>query len=344
MKPRHVVDEVRRRSRNRLGTLHFYWIAAPGDRDEFSQGLRGEGVDLPLCPIVVRIGGFVDPNAVAVDLLRVLESARSELEHPDFAERMRTANCLDIVLIARRELELESSSSPIVLPSWFPISPSTSVTAMITDLTWSTHVSLSAEELHVGELGNLLFELDRELVRSLRAAHQRDHRLVNSLHDALTARRDAAISFSDLLSGAEAALDRVTNPRDYRPSTVRTPTLVGRLWRVANTTPADGLGRVARSLVTALDLQPPGVSDLQESIIAVLGRPSSPMADPLHRWGFDLIVTIRAACQLITAAAHADEYAEYPMPLVRSISRDVRVSLDESVRTLAAQPQTRRSE
>ena len=215
---------------------------------------------------------------------------------------------------------------------------------MITDLTWSTHVSLSAEELHVGELGNLLFELDRELARNLRASLERDHRLVNSLHDALRLTSDGKVPFAELLDNADAALDRVTSPRDYRPSTVRNLTLAGRLWRLANTTPADGLGKVAKRVVNALDLSAAEVSVQHESIVTVLGRPSSPIEDPVRRWGFNLIVTIRAACQLITAAAHADEYAEYPMSLARSISRDVRVSLDESVRTLAAQPRTRRRE
>lgn len=344
MKPRYVVDEVRRRSRNRRGVLCFYWVASQDGRDEFAQGLREQSVNLPLCPVVVRMKGFVDPNAVAFDLLRVLDSARSELLDPRFVERIQTANCLDVVLIARRELELESSSSPIVLPSWFPLFPSTSVTATIMDLTWSTHISLRAEELHVGELGRLAFELDRELIRHLRACHERDHRLVNSLHEALRSRSDGKVSFTDLLSAAEAALDRVTNPRDYRPSTARNPTLVGRLWRLANTTPADGLGKVAKSLVKALDLSPPMATDAHESVIAVLGRPSSPIVDPLHRWGFNLVVTIRAACQLITAAAHADEYAEYPQPLLRSISRDIRISLDDSVDTLTSRQWTHPTE
>ncbi len=333
MKGHHVVAEIRRRARDRSSSLCFYWIASPADRDEFSRDLRAEAADLPLCPIVVRIGGFADPNAVAVDLLRILESARSELEHPGFSERIRAANRLDVVLIARRELELESSSSPIALPSWFPIFPSTSVTAAIIDLTWSTHVSLSAEELHGGEIGSLLFELDRELVRNLRASHLRDHRLVNSLHDALKRKPDESVPFTGLLSRAEKTLDGVRNPRDYRP-TRREPTIVGRLWNLANTTTADGLPQRARSLANALDLTPGAVEGFHESLVTVLGRPSFQLEDPVQRWGFNLIVTIGAACQLLTAAHHADDYAEYPLPLVRSLSRDTRQSLDQAVSVL----------
>ncbi len=170
MRPRHVLAEVAKRSDTRRGELCFYWVASGGDRDEFAQGLLELSADLPLCPVVVRIGGVVDPNAVAHDLLRVLESAKTQLVRPDFAERIRAEGWLDVVLIARRELELDSTSSPVVLPDWFPVRASTSVTATIDDLTWSTRVALSAGEVQVADLRRLVFELDRTLVRVLRTS------------------------------------------------------------------------------------------------------------------------------------------------------------------------------
>ena len=334
MKPRNVVGEIRERSRRVRGAVHFYWVAfAGGDRDAFGQGLKEESPGLPLCPIVLRSSGFTDPNAVAADLLTVIESARSELEHPDFAERMRSASRVEIVLIARRELELESTSSPIVLPSWFPMLPSTSVTATITDLTWSTHVSLSADELHAGEIASLLYELDRELVHNLRASHQDDHQRVNALHDALG--RSESRSFTDLLSSADMALSRIRNPRDFRPSR-RGPTVVGYLWNLASKTSADQLPRQARRLGTALALSHEDLREARMSLVTVLGRPTERLEDPVMRWSFDLIVTSAAACQLLTAAHHADDYDWYPVPLLRSLSLDIRTSLDAVVRVLGA--------
>ncbi|WP_419161021.1 hypothetical protein [Candidatus Palauibacter sp.] len=336
MRPGHVVAEVGRRSGTRRGELCFYWIAAQGDRDEFARDLIELSDALPLCSIVVRIEGFVDPNAVAHDLLRVLESAKAELVRPDLAERIRGADCLDVVLIARRELELESTSSPIALPEWFPLRPATSVTATIADLTWSTRVPLSATELRLGELQSLLFDLDRELLRNLRTSHDRDYRLVNSLHDRLKPKLDKPISFDELLSRAETKLDRIQNPRDYRPSAAHNPTIMGHLWRLANATSTDGLVKLAKVVVKALDISPAAVENRHESIVTILNRPKDLSSDPLERWGFNLIVTIRGACQLATAAAHADEYAEYSLPLVRSLSRDLRISIDESVNALAS--------
>ncbi|WP_419164338.1 hypothetical protein [Candidatus Palauibacter sp.] len=320
-----------KRSDTRRGELCFYWVASGGDRDEFAQGLLELSADLPLCPVVVRIGGFVDPNAVAHDLLRVLESAKTQLVRPDFAERIRAEGWLDVVLIARRELELDSTSSPVVLPDWFPVRASTSVTATIDDLTWSTRVALSAGEVQVADLRRLVFELDRTLVRVLRTSHAQDHRRVNALYDRLRSGSDGLESFEDLLSGTESTLNRIRNPGDYRPSVSRHPTLVGHIWRVTNATAPDKLPALAKSLAAAVGIAAPEAEGFYETMTMVLERPSQPIEDANVRWGFNFVVSVRAACQLITAAAHADEYAEYPVQLARSLSLDLRTSLDRSI-------------
>ena len=78
-----------------------------------------------------------------------------------------------------------------------------------------------------------------------------------------------------------------------------------------------------------------GESDRRlESIFAVLHRPTTPIGDPAVRWALDVIVTVLAACQLTTAAAHADEYSRYPVRLVGSLSRDLRRALDGFIKVL----------
>ena len=51
-------------------------------------------------------------------------------------------------------------------------------------------------------------------------------------------------------------------------------------------------------------------------------------------WAFGLIVTVRAACQLVTAAAHADEYPRFGAQLLQSTSRDLRSFLNGAVKKL----------
>ena len=109
---------------------------------------------------------------------------------------------------------------------------------------------------------------------------------------------------------------------------------MGRLWSLTARTHPDGLGKVAVNLAKALQIGDRGIDGHEESIMAVLGRPTNPMGDAGKRWAFDIIVTVRAACQFVTAAAHADAYARYPVRLVGSLSRELQRSLDGFVEVL----------
>lgn len=335
VKPRHVLDEVRRR-RGRAGgagdPITFYWVAITpqddgGDRNRFRQSLRDAAGDYPLVPVVLRVPGFVDPNAVMNDLGAVLKDCESDLRAPDIRERLARHGFVDFVLIARREFALAATSSPLQVPEWFPVSAGQEVTARIEDLTWSAGVALSAPEAHAGEIKRLLYELDHVLLDRVREVGMADHRTVRGLLDRIQRGGADSVSLGDFLSKAQAALDQVRNPLDYRPS-ARSGTMVGGLWSHTARTHPDGLTKVAGALAKALQVGDLGIEGHEESIMAVLGRPANPMGDAGQRWAFDVIVTVRAACQFVTAAAHADAYARYPVRLVGSLSRELQRSLD----------------
>lgn len=339
VKAHHVVEEIRRRrAGSDQDTIRFYWVAVTaeddgGDRDRFGRLLREMAGGHPVVPVVLRMRGFEDPNAVANDLARVLEVRGDDLRSADTRERIVESGFVDFVLIARRGFPLAATSSPLLLPDWFPVSAGENVTARIEDLTWSVEVPLSAPEAHIGDISRLLCELDRILLSRVREAGARDHRLVRGLLDRLQQGGGKPVSFHDFVSKAEAALDGVRNPRGYRPS-ARSATVVGGLWSVTTQTHPDGLGKVARSLTQALQVSAGGAGAREESIMAVLARPSSPIRDSELRWAFDMIITVRAACQLVTAAAHADEYSRYPVRLLGSLSRELQRSLDGFVDVL----------
>ena len=113
--------------------------------------------------------------------------------------------------------------------------------------------------------------------------------------------------------------------------------MAGQLWSPTARTHADGLAKVAPSLAKALQSSDLGIESHEESILAVLGRPANPIGDAGQRWAFDVIATVRAACQFVTAAAHADAYARYPVRLVGSLSRELQRSLDGFIGVLAAE-------
>lgn len=131
------------------------------------------------------------------------------------------------------------------------------------------------------------------------------------------------------LQRIERTLEEVRNPTGYRPSASKNPTIIGRLWAHVNRTKPDRLAATAQALADALDI--PVAEEDDASLAAVLNRPSSPIADARVRWSFALIVTLRSACQLVTAAAHDDSYPRFPTSLLQSTSFDLRRFLDAAV-------------
>ena len=156
-----------------------------------------------------------------------------------------------------------------------------------------------------------------------------NHRLTNSLWDRI--RRNERIN--DDLPRMKAKLNAVTNASAYRPSVAHNPTVVGLLWAHANSKSPDELQRTAGALADALQVEDADVERDDASLAAVLNRPSNPMLARV-KWAFALIVTVRAACQLVTAAAHADEYPRFRAQLLQSTSHDLRSSLDVAVAQL----------
>ncbi len=209
--------------------------------------------------------------------------------------------------------------------------PGQTVTVRIEDLTWSAKVALSDKASGLDDLRRLLHEVDNALLARLEESRRSDHRLTGGLWD-LAFRSGAKSGIEDELRRIGNTLRAIKNPTGYRPSTSKNPTIVGRLWAHANKTAPDGLSKTAKALTKALDVR--NVGDDDASLAAVLNRPSNPIDDARMRWSFALIVTLRSACQLVTAAAHDDSYPRFPAVLLRSTSLDLRRFLDTAVAKL----------
>ena len=70
------------------------------------------------------------------------------------------------------------------------------------------------------------------------------------------------------------------------------------------------------------------MSDVSEILNDARKEIEAGRMDARVQWAFGLIVTVRGACQLVTAAAHADEYPRFGAQLLQSTSRDLRSFLD----------------
>ena len=309
------------------------WVSTR-DRDDIAQDLKRRRRGLALVPHVLRTPGrFADPNSVMNDVSDVLDHARDDIQ--TLSEVAQERQGIDLVIVSRKELSLADTSSPLVLPDWFPVRPGQTATVRIEDLTWSAAVALSDKAAGLDDLRRILCEVDKALLVRLRASRRSDRRRAQSFWDlALGSTAGGGIDekfIDDELKRIELTLETIRNPTGYRPSASKNPTVVGRLWAHANKTAPDGLLKVAKALAKALDV---GDIDDDDSLVAVLNRPSNRIYDGGVRWSLGLIVTLRVACQLATAAAHADDYPRFSAVLLRSTSENLRRFLDRAAAKL----------
>lgn len=333
IEPKHIISELCQIGLSNTLPLRIYWVTIKsGDRDLFAQALKINAPERAFLPLVLRTTGFDDPNAVMQDISELLESQKHNILSNDVYEAIQNHGSLEILLLARRELKLAISSSPVVLPEWFPIEPGRAITASIYDLTWTTSISISDEAASVDDLARLVFEIDKYLTHRLQHTLSNNHNCTNGLWDRL--KRDGDDMFSTALTNSESILLAVTNPARFRPTAGKHATIVGRLWYVGNTNSAEKIPDIANKLLIAINLDNMPIQHIKDSILAVMNRPTNPITNADIRWAYCLIISLRAACQLITAAAHADQYPQFPVTLIRSISLDIRRFLDESAQLL----------
>ena len=333
MNPEQLVEEIRHRWEyaRHVPELSVFWVTLSEDRDEFAEALRQARGDWPLVPVILRTPGlFRDPNAVMNDVTSLLLDAKHEIV--GMADCARRCNGVGLVVLSRSELRLAVTSSPLRLPDWFPVMTGKEVAARIDDLTWSVHVRLSDRVVEGNDLQRILYELDKTLLAKVQETLKTDPGHVQALGDRI--RRQDESDPGHALQKIDQTLSRITNPADFRPSASRNPTMVGRLWYEANRNSPDKLPRVAKALARALRTEQLDLRSDMVTLTATLNRPTNPIEDPGIRWSFHLIVTLRSACQLVTAAAHADQYPRFPNVLLRATSRDLRQFLDEAIRIL----------
>ncbi len=320
MNPLQLINEIRRRRErdDTASALNVCWLALSGDRDQFAEALLGTREDSPIVPWILRVSGlFRDTNEVMNDIAHVLRESRARL-----------SGGVDVIVLSRTELELISTSSPILLPEWFPVTPGRTVTAQVHDLTWGVNVSMADEILELDDLRGILHSLDVALIARWRQCHGADHRRSQAIWDQI--RRNSDQDIVSAMDDIQATLSNVQNSSNYRPSTRQNRTLIERLWFLANKTSPDKLPRRANALAVALcaeELLFPSDGQPLQSLLAVLARPGNPISDPGALWCYQLIVTLRNACQMVTAAAHADEYPPYPRALLKTVSLDLRLFL-----------------
>lgn len=322
-----VIDLVQ----SRTGAVQVVWCRQDGDRHAFCERivtLRGE---FPIFPLPLRGEGFDDPNAVAEDVIRLIEKHRPAFEAFDWDRAADVA--IGILIVSRSPLFLPQGSSPATFPAWFPRIGGQVVPVLVTDLETAAEVRLDAPETRIGEIRAGMHALESAMLGRLESTRHQRHTF-DALGAFILMGEETA---QEVLTQARRYLDSISDPRGYRPSLKRPVSVTARLLRlVAGCTP-DQLPQRAKALVAALSLPDNEILRVPESIPALLCRSTNPIDARDHqlRFGCNLLQTLFAAHSLSTAVAHAGDYPRYPLALLQATSFTLLATLRELERAVS---------
>lgn len=334
VQPTIILEYIAGRCNSSDEPLQVYWLQLNSDRDHYRSEIVQLRGALPIVPIVVREALFTNPNALMSDLHSVVSANREAF---GWLDETPTDDCapLVVLLLSRSPLALPQVSSPVTMPGWFPRVGGVSVHVTIQDITYVADAPLSARECRVDEVCSRLHELEGVLIRKLRAQAERDHRRTNALYDHIRTKDEADTSFLEFLDRATQHHDSVSDPATYRPSVRDGNSLVARLIRMVLASTPDELSNRSKAVARALGLDDTQYTSVDDSLLAVLFRPANKEPNQATRTARNLLVTVLASYQFVTGAAHADDYPRFPVLLLRSMSFNIRLTLERFVHSLS---------
>jgi hypothetical protein len=323
--PAHVAAGVRELFEASAAQMNAYWVAVDGSRDEYGDALATELAGLPVVPLIIRAERFDNPNSIMSELAHILDRNQQrclEVLGPWRRDDGRFA----LVLLARTELGITQSSSPVTLPDWIPHLGGLNIHCHIHDLSWRIEVPLNDDELGLPELHRRLFALESALVRRLTRVNAVAPDVQRELFAIIGRARDPG--WTGVLSEANAALHAVVNAEGYRPGRRHGKAMVARLWDVTTLASAPDLLIRARALAAALNIDADGpLRPWRQGLLGLLRGAAAPGADPPVQFALNAMTTIAAACEYFNCAAHPEPYQNYPVALLRLL-------IDEMCRSL----------
>lgn len=330
--PEAVAEEVSSRVSTSSNEVLFLWVTVQGGREEYQSEIAELLSDTPVVPWIVRDAqAFSDANTLSQDIAEVIDRSEAAVNKERFRALCEKNGVVAYVLLSKVSLGVAQTGSPVRLPNWFPVARAQERYVIIDDITWSTHVSLESEALEIEAIREALYWVDRHLAERLQ-------RVAASKPNEVAPFRDKFLKGEEVggvkawSRSVEIRLIEIPNPRAYRPTLKNSCSVVSRIWRIVACQHLDGLGKYGKALSRAVD--PLSDASTEESIAFLIGRPSSPLEDAEARWGVNLLLSCFAACQLSNAAAHSDNYQQYPVTLLKAFSVDVTRALDSIAQVL----------
>jgi len=115
--PERLAENVIRRFQESASEVSAFWITVDGPRESTRHWCGRLLLNYRSQFLSFVDAGFNNPNAVAADLIGILETNRERVNGP--ISDPLSLNC-GVILLGRVPLSCLQSSSPVRLPGWFP--------------------------------------------------------------------------------------------------------------------------------------------------------------------------------------------------------------------------------
>jgi hypothetical protein len=324
--PQQIGQLVRAVPWSTTSCIRLFWVRhADGARDAFALQISPWIDKEAVVPLVLRSGGFKDANSVLSDALALFEENRARIE----ALASQQPERLTFIILSKEDFRLVNASSPIELPSWFPLRPATQTFFSITDLGHKAEVEpLNFPAARMDHVAELLFSLEEAIVCKLWEVYGRDPERVNRFVEALQPGAPRSLDAKESLELFSAHLSAAGDPRTYRPNAAdKSKFLAARILKVLlNSTPKQ-VAALAEEL--GQNLPGSGTPALKPTFFAVMWRPGSKITTDATNW-HAIMVAFFQAYQLMNAHAHAGEFPAYAVSLQYANSLNLRRFLSDA--------------
>ena len=146
--PVRVADTMLRRLAAADVEISAYWMRIVGDRDAYAASLQRELADHPVLVCVVRDQSFNNPNAVAADVMKIIEAHKTNAQAV-LLRNSRELHC-GVVLLGRAALTVAQASSPVTVPDWFEVRAGETVNIVIEESPGQSMLRSTARRRRLG--------------------------------------------------------------------------------------------------------------------------------------------------------------------------------------------------
>ena len=339
IEPERLVQILQNKPMESSARLLVLWYCVTGSRQEYRDRVQDCSTDPCLVPIILQGDGFTNANALLSDLNRLIcthELAFRSLPVSNDSPNDRVT----ILLLSKSEFGHPQTSSPTVLPEWFPLWGGQTQYVYIEDLARLADAFIDAPESHIDSIGNTLYYLESVMIERFLAVAQKDKNSIMPMFDVIrTLCRNKVDTCDDWLLQVKE-YSRTLNPISYRPMINNKGSLIGCLVLIQQNTAIESIPRAGEKVLRSLGIDAESLEQFsrpKDSLFSVLLRPAGGDMDPLRRASRNLISTVFAASQFVTASHHAGEYDMYSVLLLRYTSFDIRKSLMDYIKLIQSQ-------